>query len=320
VNALAVVVSYGATCQLTTLLSDLASVPGCDVVLVENKPDVDHGHVPDNVTLLSGHGNVGYGTAVNLAVAHVRERQGLPEWLLVVNSDIALPTNTRLALPVLFREFHDADVIAFAMHDLSGLSTRARAVLPSLRTTTYTTILGERAAVRRWPHLRYPIGAFFAIRCETFTAAGGFDPTYWMYFEETDLFARLHGAGARMAWTRWPVQHAGAATTRDATLMHLELGRASAVYAQAHRDELGTAWPVFYGIQHIALIARRITTGRWEEAARAAHILRGLIRGMRDPDWEPAVAPPYQAVPRQARVVRVGRRAEMSTPGRTPGE
>src|SRR5688572_20243617 len=61
-GALAVVVSYGATCQLKALLSDLALIPGCDVVLVENKPGVDHGPLPAGVTLLTGHGNVGYGT------------------------------------------------------------------------------------------------------------------------------------------------------------------------------------------------------------------------------------------------------------------
>jgi N-acetylglucosaminyl-diphospho-decaprenol L-rhamnosyltransferase len=310
-GALAVVVSYGATRQLKTLLADLASIPGCDVVLVENKPGVDHGPLPAEVTLLAGHGNVGYGTAVNLAVERVRELRGLPEWLLVVNSDVTLPTNTRLALPVLFREFRDAEAIAFAMHDTNDRSTRSLGALPSVRATALTTIRGERAAVRRWPKDVYPVGAFFAIRCDTFDAVGGFDPTYWMYFEETDLFARLHAAGARTRWTRWPVQHAGAATTAGAALMQLELGRASAIYARAHREQLGRSWPVLYGIQHVALIGRRIVSGRWNEAARAVRILRGLVLGIRHPGWEPAVVAPYRAVPRRVRAEMVGRRAAL---------
>ena len=311
-GALAVVVSYGATCQLKTLLSDLASIPGCDVVLVENKPGVDHGPLPAGVTLLAGHGNVGYGTAVNLAVEWVRDLRGLPEWLVVVNSDVTLPTNTRLALPVLFREFHDAEAIAFEMHDMNDRSTRSRGALPSVRATALTTLRGERAAVRRWPKDVYPNGAFFALRCETFAAVGGFDPAYWMYFEETDLFARLHAAGARTRWTRWPVQHAGAATTAGAALMHLELGRASAIYARAHREELGRSWPMLYGIQHVALVVRRTVTGRWREAARASRILRGLVLGIRDPGWEPAVVPPYRAVPLGVRAGMVG---EQAAPG-----
>jgi GT2 family glycosyltransferase len=304
-SVLAVVVSFGATSQLGGLLADLAAVPGCAVVLVENKVGVDHGPVPDGVTVLVGHGNVGYGVAVNLAVEWVRERGGLPEWLLVVNSDVVLPAETRVMLPTLLREARpEADVLAFALHETDGTPGRSEAVLPSLRATLFTTLRGERAALRRWPRAGYPVGAFFAVRCGTFLAVGGFDPAFWMYFEETDLFTRLSIAGARTTWVsdKWPVVHAVGETTGGAALMHVELGRSAAIYARAHRRRLGRAWPVAYAVQHVVLAARRAAAGRWPEAARAARILAGFVRGMARPGWEPAVRVPYRAVPQEARV------------------
>jgi N-acetylglucosaminyl-diphospho-decaprenol L-rhamnosyltransferase len=305
-SALAVVVSFGATKQLHDLLAALAAVRGCDVVLVENKPGVDHGPVPDGVTVLAGHGNVGYGVAVNLAVEWTRQRRGLPEWLLVVNSDVVLPAGTRVMLPVLLQEArHEADVLAFPLCEADGTPGRSMGILPSVRATVFTTIRGEKAALRRWPQDSYPVGAFFAIRCETFLAVGGFDPAFWMYFEETDLFTRLRVLGARTTWVSnaWPVLHAGGETTAGATLMHVELGRSAAIYARAHRDRLGRAWPYVFAVQHVALTARRLVTGRWGDAARAVRILRGVLRGKASPRWEPAVRVPYRAVPHETRVL-----------------
>jgi N-acetylglucosaminyl-diphospho-decaprenol L-rhamnosyltransferase len=305
-SVLAVVVSFGATSQLHALLADLAGMPGCDVVLVENKAGVDHGSLPDGVTVLAGHGNVGYGVAVNLAVEWTRERRGLPEWLLVVNSDVMLPAETRVMLPALLDEArHEAEVVAFPLCEVDGSPGRTLGVLPSLRATVFTTVRGERAAMRRWPQESYPVGAFFAIRCETFLAVGGFDPAFWMYFEETDLFTRLHVRGARTTWVsdEWPVLHVEGETTAGAALMHVELGRSAAIYARAHRDRLGRCWPLAYALQHLMLTARRIVTGRWGEAARAVRILVGLVRGLASPGWEPAVRVPYRAVPQETRVL-----------------
>ena len=303
------VVSFGPTDQLHDLLADLAAVPGCDVVLVENKSDVEHGPMPDGVTILSGHGNVGYGVAVNLAVEWMRERRGLPEWLLVVNSDVVLPVETRVMLPTLLREAgHEADVVAFPICDLDGTPGRSLGVLPSVRATVFTTLRGEQAAMRRWPQECYPVGAFFAVRCEAFLAVGGFDPAFWMYFEETDLFTRLRLLGVRTTWVsnEWPVLHAGGETTAGAAFMHVELGRSAAIYARAHRDRLGRSWTFAYAVQHVALTARRLASGRWGEAARAVRILRGVLRGTASPGWEPAARGPYEAVPHETRVLNAG--------------
>lgn len=300
VDLLAVVVSYGETAQLNHLTHDLARIPRCRVVLVENKSGARHEALPQAVEVLGGHGNVGYGTAVNLAVTEALRTGRMPEWLLVVNSDIAFPVETREAIqPVLTRALGQTEAIGFAVRTTGGGRGRSAAVLPSVRTNAFTAVRGENAAVERWPHYRYPVGAFFAIRTETFVRLGGFDPAYWMYYEETDLFARLRAAGGRIAWAdeALPVVHEGGGTTGRAGLLHVELGRAAAIYARSHRRSLGTTWPIVHAAQLTALAARKAVTGRTEDAARAARILGGLARGLADPDWEPAATSTWRATP-----------------------
>src|SRR5262245_58781458 len=67
-SLLAVVVSHGGSPHLAALLQALVGLAGCRVVLVENKIGTRHRDVPAAVQVCSGHGNVGYGAAVNLAV------------------------------------------------------------------------------------------------------------------------------------------------------------------------------------------------------------------------------------------------------------
>jgi GT2 family glycosyltransferase len=303
-NLLAVVVSYGETAQLRRLVGDLARVPGCRVVLMENRPGTRHHRLPDGVVAYAGHGNVGYGTAVNRAVALTLEEGAPIDWLLVVNSDVILPPATRDALPSLLEQAGDAQAVGFPMRAADGRPGRSVAILPTVRTNVFTTVRGELAAVDRWPRLRYPIGAFFAIRVETFLQLDGFDPTYWMYYEETDLFARLHATGGRVAWVpdAWPVVHTGAGTTGRAGLLHTELGRSAAVYARAHRRSTGRFWAAVYGVQMTVLAMRKMVTGQPGEAARAVRILSGLAGGLARPDWEPAARSAWNAAPLGDRV------------------
>ncbi|WP_026239842.1 glycosyltransferase family 2 protein [Parafrankia discariae] len=307
-NLLAVVVSYGGSPQLHCLLATLAEVSGCRVALVENRPGTVHDDLPADVELYEGHGNVGYGTAVNIAVLRAlrpgpaREpgSGSPPEWLLVVNSDVTMPGGTRDLLPdVLGSMPADADVVGFPVWGDNGGSGRSTAVLPNIRTNAYTAVRGEAAAVERWPELCYPVGAFFAIRTQTFLRLGGFDPSYWMYYEETDLFARLRAAGGRIAWIDdcCHVTHIGGGTVGRAGLMYAELGRSAAIYARRHGDTLGRGWLAVHMAQLVALALRKLATGRADDALRASRILSGLVTGLAQPRWEPATRSRWRAVP-----------------------
>ncbi|MCM3887139.1 glycosyltransferase family 2 protein [Frankia sp. R82] len=314
-----VVVSHGGSSHLHELLTALLAVRGSRVVLVENGP-LDRTAVPDGVRIVEGQGNVGYGTAVNIAVRHIvaegsatatagmaGETGGSgPEWVLVVNSDVTIPAQTVAVLPDLLAWYPPSvDAVGFPFLDTpDGPPGRSQAVLPTARTNAFIAVRGEAAAVARWPHLRYPVGAFFAIRARTFLELGGFDPSFWMYYEETDLFARLYASGGRIAWVddEWPVVHLGGETVGRSPLLHTELGRAAAVYARRHRATVGRSWPVVHAAQLGLLTVRKLVTGRPHDARRAARMLNGLLGGLARPSWEPAVTSRWQAIPAATRL------------------
>ncbi|THJ76059.1 glycosyltransferase family 2 protein [Candidatus Frankia alpina] len=302
-SLLAVVVSHGGSTRLDHLLSVLVAMSGCGAVLVENGALAGR-RVPAGVRVLEGQGNVGYGTAVNLAVRHAVEDGPAPDWLLVINSDVTIPPNTAEVLPKLLAWYPPSiDVVGFPFLASEGGPGRSQGVLPTPRTSAFITLRGEAAALARWPELRHPVGAFFAIRVPTFLRLGGFRPDYWMYYEETDLFARLHAAGGRIAWAddEWPVVHVGGETVGRSDLLHAELGRSAAIYARRHRATLGWSWPAVHGGQLAVLTVRKLATGRPQDARRAVGILAGLVAGLTRPSWEPAVRSRWRAAPAETR-------------------
>ncbi len=324
-SLLAVVVSYGGSPHLNRLLGALAGMASCRVALVENKLGRPHGAVPDGVRVYTGHGNIGYGAAVNLAVKRaltaapeVDAPGGLPDWLLVVNSDVAIPADTQEMLPKLLAQAAaDVDALGFSIRAHDGGPGRSTAVLPTTGTSAFTALRGETAAVARWPALRYPVGAFFAIRTSAFLRIGGFDPSFWLYYEETDLFARLLAADGRIDWCddAWPVLHTGGGTAgRDAELQR-ELGRAAVAYAVRHRATIGRGWLAVHAAQLALLAARKAVLGRWPDAARAGWILAGLIQAVALPWWEPAARSRWHAVPIRTRMALAGLDSVRPRPG-----
>ncbi|ONH31984.1 glycosyl transferase [Pseudofrankia asymbiotica] len=321
-SLLAVVVSYGGSPHLNGLLGALAGMAGCRVALVENKLGGQHGAVPDGVRVHAGHGNIGYGAAVNLAVKRSLAAPppgdgppgddspgGVPDWLLVVNSDVTIPPDTQEMLPKLLAQAPaDVDVLGFAIRANDGGPGRSTAVLPTIGTSAFTALRGEAAAVVRWPALRYPVGAFFAIRGSAFLRIGGFDPSFWLYYEETDLFARLLAAGGRIDWCddAWPVLHTGGGTAGWDAELQRELGRAAVAYASRHRETTGRGWLPVHVAQLALLAVRKAVLGRWPDARRATWILAGLLQAAVLPRREPASRSRWHAVPTRTRIALAG--------------
>jgi GT2 family glycosyltransferase len=105
------------------------------------------------------------------------------------------------------------------------------------------------------------------LRREALDQVGVFDPTFFMYFEETDLCARLKRAG----WQNYflptaRVMHVSAASTSAASeKMSVEFHRSQAIFYRRHR-----------GVRGYALLKLIVWPGI---AYRLARSLRAYLRG-----------------------------------------
>lgn len=178
------------------------------------------------VLLLENEKNPGFSTAANQAIASSAARYVLLlnsdtrvspgalaalEEYLDRNADVAI-AGPRLLYPdgTLQRSTFPLPTPLEVFLDASNLSKLANAV-PALRENYLRTWAHNR--VRRVPSV---LGAALAIRREAFDQVGGFDPTFYMYYEEVDLCYRLVRKGWKIHFT--PVAsivHIGGASTQQ---------------------------------------------------------------------------------------------------------
>jgi GT2 family glycosyltransferase len=152
--------------------------------------------------LLSGQGNVGYGAANNLAL---RDRDA--DVVLVLNPDVAMAPDALTAGLSVLRDQPGVGMVTPNASDAGG------APLPLAKSYPSVLVLflrGFAPAFLRRPFARllaqYDIalstfddslsrpylasGCFMLMRADIFRRAAGFDPQYFMYFEDFDLTMR----------------------------------------------------------------------------------------------------------------------------------
>ncbi len=206
-TATAVVVAYGVDAL------DLAWVPkDVPVVVVHNDdqlPDTGCNH--PRVRHVHPGTNLGFGAGVNLAL-----RQVTTDRVIICNPDVALQHAHWQALAA----GAEHDIVTVPLVDPSG--TPARVVVPyptpvgvlstfsgvvglmprgTRRRRLALAAVGDRAAAHRWSQVttpgRYPLtdhwvsGAVISVPTALMAAVGGFDESYFLYFEDIDLSQRL---------------------------------------------------------------------------------------------------------------------------------
>lgn len=175
--------------------------------------------------------NRGYGRAANVGLA-----TATAAWAVVCNQDIEADSD---ALAVLIdaamseeRSCHHPAIVSpgLVRADRALVETAHR--LPSLRSELFGLLFGEarfggRSVLRPSPspqHCDWVSGAFLAARRELWGSLGGFDPGYFMYMEDVDLFDRLRAAGLHCLWVpEARVVHLGGRRPVDAGLFSLGL-------------------------------------------------------------------------------------------------
>jgi GT2 family glycosyltransferase len=177
--------------------------------------------------ILHGHGNVGYGRANNLVLPRLESQAHL-----VMNPDVELDRDALVAALEALREDDRVGAVAPAVRGPLGerqyLCKRypsvwvlfLRGFAPAFVRARFAGAL-ERYEMRDLPNDRVtaPVplasGCFMLMRTPLFKRVGGFDPRFFMYFEDYDLSLRI-GREAEVAYVPQAriVHHGGEASRK----------------------------------------------------------------------------------------------------------
>lgn len=214
------------------------------VVVVNNGPDplpileppTPHVEV---VALETGGANLGYGGGINRGA---REGGDAP-WLLAANPDLVFDAGAIDELISVALETPSAGMIGPLIRTPTGEIYRSARRLPSLRTG-----IGHALLARPWPDnpwtRRYRddgsltperrragwlSGSCILFPRPVFDRVGGFDESYFMYFEDVDLGARVARAGFDVLYApSAEIVHIGGDSTRGVSRLMIQAHHRSA--------------------------------------------------------------------------------------------
>jgi len=208
---------------VSVVLADNGSTDGTPQAAIERYP---------NVRLFDTGSNLGYGTAVNRAVAGL-EASGEPfvdEWVIVANPDVQWGPGSIDALLGAAARWPRAGALGPLIRDPDGSVYPSARHLPSLVRGGMHAVLGPFWKRNPWtsayrqerlePSER-PVGwlsgSCLLVRRSAFDQVGGFDERYFMYMEDVDLGDRLGRAGWLSVYvpSAEVLHHKGHSTGRD---------------------------------------------------------------------------------------------------------
>lgn len=215
------------------IVIDNASTDGSDMMVMQQFP---------RVRLIRSE-NAGYGTAANRAIASCSSR-----YALLLNSDTTLHPGTLQALCDYLDQHPQAAIVGPKLLNPDGTHQPSCFRYPTpLQTLLRETSLsrfgtdnsssGSRQGVQVVP---WVLGAALAIRRSAFDSVGGFDRSFFMYFEEVDLCYRLDRSGWQTHFLpSATVTHIGAGSTRrQRPAMLLQLYKSLCHFYQLHYSRL----------------------------------------------------------------------------------
>lgn len=211
----AVVVSFNTGAVLDPCLAALAATPLCrQIVLVNNgnphniMAALRAADIP-KLTLVDGHGNVGFGRGCNLGAQVARE-----DLLLFVNPDCVIDARTLPELAAVLSQHRDT-LVGGALRNPDGSEQRGcrRGELTLWSAFVSFTAMGMSGAqagiwrdfnrtreTRPTSIIDMPVvsGALMAISREMFDKVSGFDPAFFLHVEDVDICRRVRQSGGRV--------------------------------------------------------------------------------------------------------------------------
>ncbi|MFZ5869035.1 MAG: glycosyltransferase family 2 protein, partial [Actinomycetota bacterium] len=227
--------------------------------------------------LLATGGNIGYGAAANLGA------QGAgSEWIVVANPDIVWRPGSLDVLLGAAEKWPTAGAIGPQIVTSDGRLYPSSRALPSLGrgighalfgwfwpTNPWTRAYRQEAGVPTEGPTGWLSGSCLLVRREAFEQVGGFDPTYFMFFEDVDLCERLHKAGWDVIYApSAEVLHVGGHSWRDQPAIMIKAHHASAIRYLSRRYDRPWQAPLRLALK-IGLGARYL----------ASKVLTGIGRG-----------------------------------------
>jgi len=222
------IVNYNTRDHLRACLATVQAEVPSEVVVADNASAdgsiemVQAGY--PSVLLHANKTNLGYGTAANQAIARCTAK-----YVLLLNADTLIQPGALQALSSYLDLHPRAAIVGPRLVNLDGtLQASCYAFSTPLSTLLEHSTLGRLVRyvpvlrnkyLGTWPHSHTRVvawvkGAALAIRREAFEAVGGFDESFFMYFEEADLCYRLNAAGWQVHFAPvTTVKHVGGAST-----------------------------------------------------------------------------------------------------------
>lgn len=305
-SLLIVTVNWNGGQQLADCLHSFiaASKPGpAHMVVVDNESHDGSEKVVEDlaaqghpVSLVRSGSNLGFGNACNLGVARAREAGVAANFILFLNPDTRLEEDT---LTRLFAAPCVSDptvgIIGAQLTDATGIAHSCSHFPDALNFWCKNTGLDRVFASKPWAqhHMRefdhksarpvdQVMGAFLMIRAPLFDQLGGFDPQFFVYFEEVDLCLRATQAG----YTVWfepsaSAWHHGGGTTETVKGFRLYLSLSSRLrYFRKNRSTISylSILILSFGVEPAARAARALLRGRVDDLAGLVEAYDLLLR------------------------------------------
>ena len=185
-----------------------------EILVVDNHSDDESiaflraqlGNMP-TVRMVEERGNLGYGRSNN----HVALQFARGEYLLIVNPDNVLPPDALEHMLTTLRTHPRAGIVGPALVYPDG------SIRPSARMfPTFFDLVRKRIFPKQWHaeyekvmqsmrchtiiHVDWLVGACLLMRTDLFRSLGGFDPRFFLFFEDIDLCKRAALAGKNVLY------------------------------------------------------------------------------------------------------------------------
>jgi len=225
-------------CLRSVLLQSPAEVIVVDNASSDGSAEIVRTEFP-HVTLKANPINLGYSKAANQAIT-----SSTAEYVLLLNGDTVLEPGALLGLGNYLDLHPKAGLVGPRLLNVDGSLQSSCRNFPrpfSLYPLIKYIPIWRNYYLLTWEHnqdrvVPWVTGAALAIRRKAFTSTGGFDESYFMYFEEVDLSLRLQQKGWEIHFTPTStIMHVGQASARQCRVeMEVELYNSTKLFYRKH--------------------------------------------------------------------------------------